>query len=230
MYICEKCNSDHNGEYGSGRFCSQKCSRSYSTSSNRILINEKISRAIKGSGNQSTIKNCIYCGNEFIASWKRKDQKSCSMSCSMKSNWEDPEYKKNITEKTKIRCADIKERERMRDIGRKGGFGKKGTTEGGTRYDSNLEKICFEYLESKNIKFEAHKNIPNSSKISDVYLIDRNIWIELDGINREKRKNWLGKDYEYWLEKINIYKRESLDMRIAYNLEDLIRVIEKRSN
>ena len=117
----------------------------------------------------------------------------------------------------------------MRDIGRKGGFGKKGTTEGGTRYDSNLEKICFEYLESKNIKFEAHKNIPNSSKISDVYLIDQNIWVELDGINREKRKKWLGKDYEYWLEKINIYKRESLDMRIVYNLEDLIRVIEKRS-
>ena len=226
MYICEKCNSNHNGEYGSGRFCSQKCSRSYSTSLNRILINEKIGSAIKGSGNPPAIKNCTYCGNEFIASRKRKDQKSCSMSCSMKSNWENPEYKKNITEKNKARCIDINERNRMRDIGRKGGFGKKGTTERGTRYDSNLEKICFEYLESKNIKFEAHKNIPNSSKISDVYLIDQDIWIELDGINREKRKDWLGKDYEYWLEKINIYKRESLDMRIAYNLEDLIKVIE----
>lgn len=226
MYICEKCNSNHNGEYGSGRFCSQRCSRSYSTSSNRSSINEKIGRSIKGSGNPPIIKNCIYCGNEFIASWKRKDQKSCSVSCSMKSNWVNLEYRKNITEKNKKRCIDINERNRMRDIGRKGGFGKKGTTKGGTRYDSNLEKICFEYLESKNVKFEAHKNIPNSSKISDMYLTEHDIWVELDGINREKRKDWLGKDYEYWLEKINLYKRESLDMRIAYNLEDLIKIVE----
>lgn len=230
MYICEKCNSNHNGEYGSGRFCSQKCSKSYSTSLNRISTNKKISKSIKGSGNPPVIKNCMHCGKEFTASWKRKGQKNCSMSCAMKSNWKNSEYKKNIIEKTRKRFTDMDERNRMRDIGRKGGFGKKGKTGGGTRYDSNFEKICFEYLESKDIKFEAHKNIPNSSKVSDVYLIDQDIWIELDGINREKRKDWLGKDYDYWLEKISIYERESLDMRIVYNLEDLIRVIEKRSN
>jgi hypothetical protein len=226
MYICEKCNSDHGGEYGSGRFCSPMCSRSYSTSLNRISTSLKISKAITGSGNPAVVKNCAYCRNEFIASWKRKDQESCSMSCSRKLNWNSTGYRENIREKNKIRFSDINERNRMRDIGRKGGFGKIGTTGYGTRYDSNLEKICFEYLESKNIKFEAHKNIPNSSKISDVYLIDQDIWIELDGINREKRKDWLGKNYEYWLEKIDIYKRESLDMRIAYNLEDLIKIIE----
>ena len=52
MYICEKCNSNHNGEYGSGRFCSQKCSKSYSTSLNRISTNKKISKSIKGSGSE----------------------------------------------------------------------------------------------------------------------------------------------------------------------------------
>lgn len=31
MYICEnpKCNKIHNGNYGSGRFCSEKCRRQY---------------------------------------------------------------------------------------------------------------------------------------------------------------------------------------------------------
>ena len=29
---CEKCNKEHDGSYGSGRFCSSKCARSYSTS------------------------------------------------------------------------------------------------------------------------------------------------------------------------------------------------------
>lgn len=38
---CEHCDSKHQGEYGSGRFCSSKCARSYSTSLNRDVINEK---------------------------------------------------------------------------------------------------------------------------------------------------------------------------------------------
>jgi len=29
---CENCGSKHNGSYGSGRFCNQKCARSFSTS------------------------------------------------------------------------------------------------------------------------------------------------------------------------------------------------------
>ena len=28
---CEKCNKEHDGSYGSGRFCSSECSHSYST-------------------------------------------------------------------------------------------------------------------------------------------------------------------------------------------------------
>ena len=29
--ICEYCGKEHNGSYGSGRFCSEECARSYST-------------------------------------------------------------------------------------------------------------------------------------------------------------------------------------------------------
>jgi hypothetical protein len=39
---CEYCNEYHKGEYGSGRFCSTKCARAFSTKDKRDLINEKI--------------------------------------------------------------------------------------------------------------------------------------------------------------------------------------------
>ena len=47
--ICEKCGKEHNGLYGSGRFCSSTCARSYATTNtNRNKINEKISNKLKG--------------------------------------------------------------------------------------------------------------------------------------------------------------------------------------
>jgi Zn finger protein HypA/HybF involved in hydrogenase expression len=44
---CENCQNDHNGEYGSGRFCSSKCSRCFSTKINREKINKKVSNTLK---------------------------------------------------------------------------------------------------------------------------------------------------------------------------------------
>ena len=46
--ICENCGNDHTGEFGSGRFCSLKCSRSFSTKSKRKEINEKVSISLTG--------------------------------------------------------------------------------------------------------------------------------------------------------------------------------------
>ena len=133
--------------------------------------------------------------------------------------------KKIISTKLKKFYKDPEGRKRLRDIGRKGGFGKKGITEKGTRYESLIEKEIFEYLENKNILFEAHKHIPNSSKISDVYLIEKDLWIEIDGINREKRKKWLGKNYEYWLDKLKIYKKQNLNYKIIYNKKDIAQLV-----
>lgn len=46
--ICEKCQKEHNGTYGSGRFCCSKCARSFSTVINRSEINSKISSSMSG--------------------------------------------------------------------------------------------------------------------------------------------------------------------------------------
>lgn len=46
--LCENCNKEHNGSYGSGRFCSKECAKSFSTKNKRKLINEKVSNSLKG--------------------------------------------------------------------------------------------------------------------------------------------------------------------------------------
>ena len=44
--ICENCGKEHNGEYGSGRFCSCKCARSFSSKEKKKEINEKVSKTL----------------------------------------------------------------------------------------------------------------------------------------------------------------------------------------
>jgi len=45
---CENCNKEHDGSYGSGRFCSSKCARGFSTKSKRGEINKKVSKSLSG--------------------------------------------------------------------------------------------------------------------------------------------------------------------------------------
>ena len=44
--ICENCKEEHDGNYGSGRFCSSKCARGFATKAKRKEINEKVSKAL----------------------------------------------------------------------------------------------------------------------------------------------------------------------------------------
>ena len=221
MKLCENCNNEHDGLFGSGRFCSKKCSRAFSTKNKRKEINEKVSKKLKGSGQDDIKIICKFCKNIFIVHWNRRNQRCCSIKCSASYRCSDPEYIINLSNSLKVVCSSLESRQRLRDIGRKGGFGSRGNTKKGIHYQSNFEKNCFEWLEENKIQFIAHKNIPNSSKVSDIYLIEKDLWIELDGINREKKKKWLGNDYLYWLEKLKIYERENLNYKIFYKIEEL---------
>ena len=95
MKICERCEKQHDGKYGSGRFCCLACARSFSTSKNREEISKKISKSIKVSDAfkkaQEKSKNsyvdkytvhkiCKHCGKEFSYkqyAW-RKNRTFCS--------------------------------------------------------------------------------------------------------------------------------------------------------
>lgn len=51
---CEYCNLDHDGTYGSGRFCKKTCATGFSTQSKRKEINEAVSLKAKSRGMIST--------------------------------------------------------------------------------------------------------------------------------------------------------------------------------
>jgi hypothetical protein len=223
--VCENCGIEHSGEFGSGRFCSLKCSRSFSTKNKRTEINEKI-RVANTKANFITLI-CENCKSEFVRPWSKRKSKNCSLLCSVKSRNSNPEYLRKLSENSKARCSTLSEKTRMKEIGRIGGFGVKGTTVNGTKYQSLFEKECFEYLENALIPFEAHKNLPNSAKETDIYLPDIDVWIELDGINREKRRKWLGVQYDYWQEKLSQYKSNNLILKLFYKKEEFISFINQ---
>lgn len=45
---CENCGKDHDGSYGSGRFCSVKCAKGFATKNKREEINKKVSKSLTG--------------------------------------------------------------------------------------------------------------------------------------------------------------------------------------
>lgn len=210
--ICENCNIEHDGQFATSRFCSSKCARSFSTKNKRKEINEKVSKKLRL---DRTEKKCEYCNNLFYVTNCGLDRKYCTKKCSDKVIRQHTlESKIKMSIKSKDRCSSLEEKERMKLIGRKGGYGKKGYTTSGIYYQSTLEEKCFNLLTSRNIKFEAHKNLPISAKETDIYLTDKDIWIELDGIDREYRKKYLGDNYQRWLDKIAEYKDKNLKMLI----------------
>ena len=84
--LCENCNKEHDGSYGSGRFCSYKCSRGFATKGKRSEINEKIGEKLKGkyrgqSAHKNVKKICIGCNLEFEIDFKHKHQLYCSKTC-----------------------------------------------------------------------------------------------------------------------------------------------------
>lgn len=78
MKICENCEKEHDGTYGSGRFCSCKCSRGFSTKNKRKEINAKVSKTLKGK-KPKLISICKNCNKEYVQT--RKTQQFCCKGC-----------------------------------------------------------------------------------------------------------------------------------------------------
>ena len=76
MKKCENCGIEHNGSYGSGRFCSSKCARSFSTKVKRKEINEKLSKNNTGKNfpnrKKQTKKSFIKIKEKLKKTWDDK--------------------------------------------------------------------------------------------------------------------------------------------------------------
>ena len=74
--ICEnkKCKKEHDGSFGSGRFCSRSCANSKNHSKE---TKAKISKTLGGNGIiKDRLKNCLSCRKKIT-----KQYKFCSVQC-----------------------------------------------------------------------------------------------------------------------------------------------------
>lgn len=215
---CLNCNKDTNNP----KFCNSSCAAKFNNKNRSKNIYKKVSEKLIGKGILDKI-TCPECRKLFQP--KRRKTKYCSRSCSSTAVMNSPERRLQVSMSRKAACESLEERNRLKEIGKKGGFGKKGYI-GKIYYESTFEKNVFEYCISNNIDFVAHKSIPNSSKVSDLYLTNLELYVELDGINREARKKYLGTNYSYWLNKLDIYKDNNLKYKIFYTKEEFINFME----
>lgn len=95
---CENCKKEHNGTYGSGRFCSKKCSNSFSRKSDKqetkkvncekcrkeIEVDKRAGKSFcsdcggKSSTFEKEIKKCLHCQKDLVGKGKTK---FCCRSC-----------------------------------------------------------------------------------------------------------------------------------------------------
>jgi len=72
---CELCGKVHAESYGSGRFCSAKCARSFSSKIKRSEINQKVSQKLKGRKFSLTSSQVEDRSLKFKDTWIRKNAK-----------------------------------------------------------------------------------------------------------------------------------------------------------
>lgn len=77
---CELCKIIIVGSYGSGRFCSQKCARSFSTALKRKEINKFVSEKLKKQSKKCEII-CHECKSKIELPWRKRKKKFCSEKC-----------------------------------------------------------------------------------------------------------------------------------------------------
>ncbi len=138
--ICENCKKQINLKYGSGRFCSEPCARSFSTSTNKNETNKKISNALMGKGNAHVNLKCKFCNIDFEVSYKKRNQKFCSRSCIAKFNNSNDNY---LDKLRKSRISYIKD-------GKYNGYGIRSNylfNGKEIRCDSNVENACLNYFD-----------------------------------------------------------------------------------
>ena len=87
---CDNCECSHDGRYGSGRFCSTKCARGYSTKIRRSEINEKVALSIRRTRG-TDFRTCSVCNSRLtwshFADLAKKlgtnETKFCSENCKL---------------------------------------------------------------------------------------------------------------------------------------------------
>lgn len=212
--ICESCSSQHAGEYGSGRFCCVKCSRSFSTKNARSEINKKVSARLRGKpsplkGRKSDrvlSKDERLARSESLKDWYKRVPKELRRRPSRKWTEDDkaklrgPRKSISATSHEKMRLATIRRNvdrsRRSLQLGKTPVGNSYGviTYHDGIYYRSLVELFFAKKLIFHGIRFlyepRVFKYLDTSSrtryKVPDFYLPDLDIWIEVGLSGRNK--------------------------------------------
>lgn len=194
MKICEYCNKKHDGKFATGRFCSSKCAKGFSTKAKRKEINKKVSYKLKGRNDfiwnklEPKISICIICGKSFeIEGWNNKNV--CSKKCGY--------IKRGFILKKVLK-------------GKTGGYRKGSGRSKGAYYkkqyfDSNFEIEVAKFLDKNDIKWKRNtKRFYFNWKNKKTYyipdfIIENKIYLETKGY-------WYKDKYEKTIEAVNINK------------------------
>ena len=213
MKTCDNCSSLTDGSYGSGRFCSSKCARGFSTKAKRGEINDKISLSLRGvtwkNGTKTDTvvhKSCIECGVKFLL--KHTQQICCSKKCAYKRRTKTNKKiilckECNIAflqkRKNQIYCSGYCQRHSA-DVRAKNSAKMQERIANGLHHGwpsrkikSYAEKFFEVVLKNNGIKFDSERKIKkmdlglncSMNYFLDFYLPDYNLDLEIDGRQHE---------------------------------------------
>jgi len=205
---CENCDNEHDGSYGSGRFCSVKCARSFSTKNKRKELNEKVSFKLKGRKLTEEHKENI-SSNSISSTEEVKNKISNSMKKYYENN---DEARRVISERMMGREVSFETREKLSKIAIENHFG--GTTQSrwikynGKTLGSSYELELVEDLDKNNIKWDT---------------CDRFRYIDINGKDRTYRPDIYLIDYDIYLDPKNDFLIENINPNLGFKDSDKIK-------
>ena len=209
---CENCKVEIIKKYGSGRFCSSKCARGFSTKIKRKEINLSVSEKLKNNytGRNNTfykknpfykklIKKCPICNEDFLVLKCNENKIYCSRKCYINDV--------DFIGRKKPNTGGYRERS---GIGRSGYYN-------GIWCNSSYELAWVIWAIDNSIKFE--RNLKGFNYIfegrSRKYYPDFKLeegYLEIKGYNSNQFKAKL----EYFIEDIKVLYKKDLDPILEY--------------
>lgn len=194
---CENCNTVNLGDYGSGRFCSSKCARGFSTKEKRLEINKKVSNIMKEKELKKTknpksksSKNinkviekklviCVICSEHFLS---KNNNIYCSKKCST--------FSKNTIKNCKCCLKDFSARKKQIFCSRKccGKYTQNKLLENNThkgwesrkdKTPSWAEQFVIDKLDLLGIEYKRDYKI--NRFFGDFAFLEKRIVLEIDG-------------------------------------------------
>ena len=230
MKTCENCGKEHDGSYGSGRFCSHSCQASF-TNKNRGKRNqetiEKIRKTLKEK-HPRKLFTCLKCGKQFERyNGYKSSRRYCSLKCKSEStpikNWEDINKKINETKrKNHTFKSSKKELEVFNQLKEK------------------FPDIIYQYYSSE-YPFNCDFYVPSLKlyiEYNGTWTHGGHIFNEYDKNDIQKLNNWKSKNTKYYnnaiytwtdldIRKQKYVKQNNLNYFIIWNENDLNKLLEK---